>query len=217
MTVPTQRADWRTALLLFRDDGPLARALGRMIRGRAGRVPAPLPLLIAPLPLLVVMILGGDDASHGAVAAAVGFAVLAGGISRGASHGGRLAWLAPPLLRALEYSAIIAIAAVSSEHAPAAAYALIAAVAFRHYDLVYRLRQRGETPPDWVGLVGLGWDGRLVVAVLLLLTGALPAGFYVLAALFGAVFVTEAVAGWAAFARSGRRMLEEDDEEDEDA
>jgi hypothetical protein len=214
MTVPTQRPDWRAALLLYRDDGPPARALGRLA---PARMPAPLPLLLAPLPLLVLMFVGGDDVGHGAVAAAVAFAVLAGGISRGGSHGGRLAWLVPPLVRIVEYGSIIAIAAVSTEHAPGAAYALIAALAFRHYDLVYRLRQRGETPPDWVGLVGLGWDGRLIVAILLLLAGALPAGFFVLAGLFGTVFVSEAVAGWAAFARSGRRMLEEDDEEDEDA
>jgi hypothetical protein len=214
MTVPTQRADWRTALLLYRDDGPLARALGRL--APAG-LPAPLPLLLAPLPLLAVMIVGGDDASKGAVAAAVAFAVLAGGISRGGSHGGRLAWLVPPQVRLTEYGSIIAIAAVSSEHAAGGAYALIAALAFRHYDLVYRLRQRGDTPPDWVGLVGLGWDGRLVVAALLLLLGALPAGFFVLAVVFGGVFVGEAVAGWAAFARAGGRVVAEDDEEDEDA
>jgi hypothetical protein len=213
MTVPTQRADWRTALLLYRDDGPLARALGRLGRPR---IPAPLPLLLAPLPLLVVMIVAGDDAANGAVAAAVAFAALAGGLSRGCSHGGRLAWLVPPLVRIIEYGAIIAIAAVSAENAPGGAYALIAALAFRHYDLVYRLRQRGDTPPEWVGLIGLGWDGRLVVAAILLLAGALPAGFYVLAVVFGAVFVGEAVAGWAAFARAGGRVAD-DEEEDEEA
>ena len=43
MTVPTQRPDWRTALYVYRDDGPLARALGRLVRSR---VPAELPLLL---------------------------------------------------------------------------------------------------------------------------------------------------------------------------
>jgi hypothetical protein len=214
MTVPTQRPDWRTALYVYRDDGPLARALGRLLHSR---VPAELPLLLAPLPLLVLMIARGDDASDAALAATIAWAVLAGGISRGGDHGGRLVWLVPPLLRALEYGAIIAIAAVSSEHAPGGAYALIAALAFRHYDLVYRLRQRGETPPAWVSAFGLGWDGRLVLVTVLLLAGALPAGLYVAAAVFGVVFVAECAAGWAGFARSGRRLVDEEDEEDEEA
>ena len=214
MTVPTQRPDWRTALFVYRDDGPLARALGRPVRSR---VAAELLVLLAPLPLLVLMIVRGDDASNAALAATIAWAVLAGGLSRGGDHTGRLVWLVPPLLRALEYGAIIAVAAASSEHGPAGAYALIAALAFRHYDLVYRLRQRGETPPAWVGRVSLGWDGRLVAVAVLLLAGALPAGCYVLAVVFGAVFVSETAAGWAAFARSGRRLVDEEDEEDEDA
>jgi hypothetical protein len=214
MTVPTQRPDWRRALFVYRDDGPLARALGRLLRSR---VPAELPLLLAPLPLLVLMIVSGDDASDGAIAATIAWAVLAGGLSRGGSHSGRLVWLVPPLLRALEYGAVIAIAAASSESAAGGAYALIAALAFRHYDLVYRLRQRGETPPGWVSVFGLGWDGRLVLVTVLLVAGALPAGFYVAAALFGAVFVTECGAGWYAYARSGRRLVDEEEEEDEDA
>ena len=209
----TRRPDWRSSLFVYRDDGPLARALGPVA---PARLPAPLPLLLAPLPLLALLVGHGDDASHGAVAAAVAWAVLAGGLSRGCSHSGRLAWLVPPLLRALEYGSIVAIAAVSSETAPGGAYALLAAIAFHHYDLVYRLRYRGDSPPTWVSTAGGGWDGRLAVAGLLLAAGALPAGFYLAAALLGAVLVSESAAGWVAFVRSGGRVIDDEDDEDEE-
>jgi hypothetical protein len=209
---PSTRPDWRVALLLYRDDGPLARALGRL---SPRRIPAPLPVVAAALPLIVLLLASGDDAPRGAVAGAAAWAVLFGGLSRGCSHEGRLAWLVPPLLRALEYGSIIGIAAVAAQSAPAGAFALLAAVAFRHYDTVYRLRHRGTTTPPWVTAVSGGWDGRLLATAALMLAGALPAAFYVAGALLAIVLVGESVAGWVEFARSGRRVVD-DDEEDED-
>ena len=107
---------------------------------------------------------------------------------------GRFAWAVPPLIRLVEYAGLLAIGAAGD--ALPAAFALVAALAYRHYDLVYRLRHRGVTPPPWVDAVGLGWEGRLALAVVLLLAGALPAGFFVLAGVLGVVFVAESVAGW---------------------
>jgi hypothetical protein len=214
MTAVATRPDWRIALLLYRDDGPLAHLLGRL---GSRRVPAPLPLVLAALPLLVLIALDGEAAPHGAVAATVAWAVLLAGVSRGCSHEGRLAWLVPPLLRALEYGGIVGITATASRTAPAGAFALLAAVAFRHYDLVYRLRQRGATAPRWVALAAGGWDGRMLLALALTLLGWLPAGFYVAGGLLAILLVGESVAGWVQFARSGRRFVDEDDEEDEEA
>jgi hypothetical protein len=206
------RPDWSRALVLYRDDGLLARALARL---GSRRVPALVPLLAAALPMTVLLFTNGDEAPRGLVTAAVAWAVLAGGVSRGCSHGFALAWLVPPVMRALEYGSMFGIAAATSANTPGAAYALIAVVAFRHYDLVYRLRQRGEVPPAWVNRASGGWDGRLVVACLLMLAGLLPAAMYALAGVLAVLLVGESVHGWVRFARAGHRVTEVEDGEDD--
>ena len=144
----------------------------------------------------------------------IAWVVLAAGASSGSRPRARVSWAEPPLLRATEYSALIWIAGLEGADAYPAAFALLAALTFRHYDLVYRLRHRGVVPARWVSLLGGGWDGRLVVALLLLVLGALPAAYYVAAAVLGAAFVGEAAYGWLAVGRV-QRPLEYEDEEDE--
>ncbi len=210
--IALRRPDWSRALVLYRDDGPLARVLARL---GSRRVPALAPLLAAAAPMAVLLCADGDEAPRGLVAAAVAWAVLAGGVSRGCSHDFSLAWLVPPAMRALEYGSVFGIAAATSPDTPEAAYALVAVVAFRHYDLVYRLKQRGEVPPAWVNRASGGWDGRLVVACLLMLAGLLPAAMFALAGLLAVLLVGESVHGWVQFARSGHRVTEVEDGEDE--
>jgi hypothetical protein len=193
---------------LYRDDGPLARAIGL-------RLPvAPLaPLLVGGVPLAVAIAATGDDASNGLIAAAVAWFVIWGGISSGAPHSDRVRWAVPPALRLAEYSAVIWIAANAGASSLPAAFAFLAVLAYRHYDLVYRLRHQGVAPPAWIGFGG--WDGRLILSVLLLLLGLLPAGFFVAAALMAVVFVAETVASWRRFTRAAGQAGLYDDEEDE--
>jgi hypothetical protein len=194
-----------TALLLYRDDGPPAKLLARL---GSARVPALVALLVAALPMTVLLCADGAHAPHGLLAGCAAWAIVCGGASRGCDHGFRLAWLVPPALRGLEYGSVIGLAAAT----PAAAYALIAAAAFHHYDLIYRLRQRGEVPPGWVSRASGGWDGRIAVVCVLMLAGALPAALYALAALLGVVLVGESVHGWVRFARAGHRVIEVEEE-----
>jgi uncharacterized protein DUF5941 len=194
-----------TALVLYRDDGPLAALLARL---GASRVPALLPLLLAAAPMTVLLCADGAHAPRGLLAGCAAWVVLLGGISRGCDHGFRLAWLVPPALRGLEYGSVVGLAAAT----PAAAYALIAVAAFHQYDLIYRLRQRGEVPPRWVSRAGGGWDGRIVAVGVLMLAGALPAALYALAALLAVVLVGESVNGWVRFARAGHRVIEVEEE-----
>ncbi|HEV2061504.1 MAG TPA: DUF5941 domain-containing protein, partial [Solirubrobacteraceae bacterium] len=163
------------------------------------------------LPLLVAIAVEGDRASDGLAAGVVAWAVLLGGLSRGRTEKGRFRWGVPPLIRLTEYAGLLWIGALGD--ALPAAFALVAALAFRHYDLVYRLRHRGVTPPRWVDLAGLGWEGRLLLGWLLLVVGALPAAFFVLAALLGVVFVTESVAGWTRGVRQRATVYEEEEDE----
>jgi Family of unknown function (DUF5941) len=191
-------------LAALRDDGLLATALGRAVGSRL-RVPPVLVVAAGVAPLLVAIAIAGDDASWGLVAAVVGWAVLVAGASSGRlPPRDRLRWMVLPALRLAEYAGLLWIAAVAGADAVPAAFALLCAIAFRHYDLVYRMRQRRPGPPRWLDRAAGGWDGRLGAALLLAVAGALPAAFYVAAAVLGAAFVAEAVTGWMAYGDSGK-------------
>jgi hypothetical protein len=200
------------ALTVYRDDGPIAEALGRL--GRRAPVPGAVFAVLAALLVVVPALLAGEDAGDGAVGAAVVGATLLGGLATGRAERGSFRWLVPPAIRLTEYAGLLWLGAVAGGSGVPAAFALIAALAFRHYDLVYRLRHRGVTPPRWVDLTGLGWEGRLWAGVLLLELGALPAGFFILAGIFAAVFVTESVAGWTGTVRSQETAVYEEEEDE---
>jgi hypothetical protein len=196
-------------ITVYRDDGPLARALGAL--GRAVPLPAPLLILLGLAPVLVAAVVGVSEPVAGAI---VLWLLLTAGASSGARERPKIRWAEPPLIRATEYITLIWIAGLEGSDAYPAAFALLAALTFRHYDLVYRLRHRGVVPATWVSTLGGGWDGRVVIAYLLLVAGALPAGYYVAAAVLGVAFVGEAIYGWLAVGRV-QRPLEYEDEEDE--
>jgi hypothetical protein len=200
-------------IAVYRDDGPLARMLGGLL-GLALRLPGPALILAGLLPLIAAVAIGGGDASRPAAAAVLAWVLLTAGASSGARPRPKIRWAEPPLLRATEYVALTWVAALEGADAYPAAFALLAALTFRHYDLVYRLRHRGVMPAPWVNGLSGGWDGRLVVAFLLLVAGALPAGYFVAAAVLGTAFVAEAAYAWFAVGRV-QRPLEYEDEEDE--
>lgn len=200
-----------TILDQYRDDGPLARALGAL--GRV--VPLP-PFLLVGAGIAGVLALAaseGDTASNGLLAAGIAWMVVLGGIASGRPHTDRFAWSVPGFLRVGEYASLLLIGANAGDSGAAAAFALIAALAFRHYDLVYRQRFQGEPPPSWVQWVAGGWDGRLVAAWLLLAAGALPEAMFALAGVLGALFVAECVMSWIRL--SGGPVSVYEDEEDE--
>jgi hypothetical protein len=198
---------------VYRDDGPLALALGRAL-GPVVKLPPPLLIVLGLVPLVAVIAIGGPDTSLGVAGAVLAWVVLMLGIASGTPPRPAIRWAEPPLMRATEYTALIWIAALEGSDAYPAAFALLAALTFRHYDLVYRLRHRGVVPARWVSRLSGGWDGRLIVAFVLLAAGALPAGYFVAAGVLGVAFVGEAVYGWLAVGRV-QRPLEYEDEEDE--
>jgi len=201
-----------TQLELYRDDGWAARLLGATAGRRMALPPLPLAL-IGAAGLFAVVAIERDGASEGAVAAAVAWFVLWAGLSSGRPHSDRFAWALPAVLRLGEYGSLIWIGATIGESASAGALALAAALAFRHYDLVYRSRFQGRPPAAWLDVAAGGWDGRLIVVTLLLVAEALPAGLFVLAGVLGVVFGTECVASWARHSAGAVSIYE--DEEDE--
>jgi hypothetical protein len=192
----------------WRDDGPIARAL---------KVALPvwptLLLVIAGLPLLLVMILEGSGASDGLAAAVVAWLVIVGGISGHAPMVDRVRWLVPPLVRALEFGAITWLATLDSPDAVPAAFVFLCAVCFREYDLVYRLRHHGTEPPRLVGDLGLGWDGRVLLVLALVVVEALPAGLYIAAGLMAVLFVGDAIRAWGTLNRSPVTAYDDEEEE----
>lgn len=205
----------QSVLELYRDDGPLARALGTTLGARIG-LPAVVLVVAAVAAPLAVLALGGDDVPLLAVGAAVAWLVVLGALSQGREHNDRFAWMVPPLLRLAECGGLLWLASRAGPAAVAAAFALLAAVAFRHYDIVYRLRYQGVAPPAWVGQAAAGWEGRLLLGFTLLAVGALPAGFFVAAGLLAVLFVAESVAGWTRLARARRPAPYSDEEEEEE-
>ena len=141
--------------------------------------------------------------------------VLAGGVGERPAATDRLRWAVPPLLRAVEYGGAAVDRRDRRRRSLPAAFALLCAVAFRHYDArLPACATAASPPPRWVRLAGGGWDGRLVLACVLLLAGALPAGFYALAVALACLFVGEAHrTGWRHAGRAQPPVY--DDEEDE--
>ena len=211
--VPRARPGEST-LDVYRDDGPLARALGRVLGVRLSLPPVAL-VTVGALPLFAAIAIEGSGASDALVAAAIGWLVLIAGASSGRPQEDRLRWAAIPVLRLAEYAAVLWIGALAGGSGPAAAFALLAAVAFRQYDLVYRLRYQG-TPPRWLGDVAGGWEGRLVVAWVLLAADAVPAGFFALAVALGLLFVGESAYSWARVRRADAVVEYEDEEAGEE-
>jgi hypothetical protein len=177
-------------------------------------VPAVLLIAAGAIPPAVAIVLAGDGASWPLVAATIGWLVLLAGASSARPLRDRLRWTVPPALRVVEYGGLLWIAAVAGADAVPGAFALLCVITFRHYDVVYRLRQRGVTPPRWLALVAGGWDCRLLAGVALTAAAAVPAGFHVAAALLAVAFAGESIASWMTFGRTQQTPVYEDEEED---
>lgn len=204
----------RSRLDAYRDDGPVARVLGRVL-GDVVPVPAVVLTLLSALPLVAVLALDGEGVDEVALGTAVVWCVLAGGVASGRPDSGRFAWAVPPLLRLLEYGGLLALAALAGPRALPWCFALVGVLAFHHYDTVYRLRHQGVAPPQWLSLASGGWDGRLLLAYVLLLAGAVPAGFLVAAVVLAVTYLAESVVSWLRFTQAQRPALYDDEDEDE--
>jgi uncharacterized protein DUF5941 len=216
MTATVAPAEQRPALPnsveVYRDDGPISLAIGRAL-GPSLPLPAMALLLAGVGAILALAAFAGSDASLGLAAAGVAWLLLTLGTTSKRWPKESFHWAVPSLVRLGEYATLAWLAATAD--ALPAAFALIAALTFRHYDLVYRLRHRAEVPPAWLNRLAAGWDGRVIIAWALLALGALPAAMYIWAGLLGAVSVAEAAVSWRRFERSRTTAGEFDELEGE--
>ncbi|GES29060.1 hypothetical protein San01_15470 [Streptomyces angustmyceticus] len=189
------------ALADLADSGPLAEliAAGARGRGRTGSYLAPAMAFLSAAVLLVWVIFQDDPASWLTVGVAACSALLAGAaVSRPLK--GALDWLVPPFFRAGEYLAILVLAARADvPGALPAAYGLVAAVAYHHYDTVYRIRGGTGAPPRWLVRATGGHEGRILV-VTVLAAALSPEGFTIaltaLAVVLALLVLVESIRFW---------------------
>lgn len=154
------------ALADLADSGPLAEAAAAFGPRLGGSWSAPVTALLAGV-LMIASALSQPFGSWHTILAAVVYAMLSGmAVSRPLK--GALDWLVPPIFRAAEYCTVLILAARSDvPGALPAAFGLVSAVAYHHYDTVYRIRGGTGAPPRWLVRTIGGHEGRtLVVAVL---------------------------------------------------
>ncbi|MET7904885.1 DUF5941 domain-containing protein [Streptomyces sp. NPDC005355] len=150
------------ALADLADSGPLAELVARVSGRRAYPYRAPGLAVVGAAPLLSLAAVL-DVGSWVLPGAALGYAVCAG-IAVGAPLKGPLDWLVPPVFRVAEYGTILILAARSGVNgALPAAFGLVAAVAYHHYDTVYRIRGGTGAPPHWLVRAIGGHEGRILV------------------------------------------------------
>ncbi|MFB7784634.1 DUF5941 domain-containing protein [Streptomyces vinaceus] len=175
------------ALADLADSGPVAelagRAVGRMAPG-AGIAAA----VIGSVALLWTAWAYEFGARQVIIAAAF-YAVLAGAaVARPLK--GALDWLVPPVFRAAEYTTVLILAAKADvPGALPAAFGLVAAVAYHHYDTVYRIRGGSGAPPRWLVWTAGGHDGRVLLTTVLASALAARAADFPVALTALAVFV----------------------------
>ncbi|MFJ2402436.1 DUF5941 domain-containing protein [Streptomyces xanthochromogenes] len=185
------------ALAELADSGPLAQ----LIAAKAPRMPGA-PVLAAVGALLVVAAALTLPVGSGLVIGAAALYAVLSGLALARPLKGPLDWLVPPLFRVAEYCTVLILAARSDvAGALPAAFGLVAAVAYHHYDTVYRIKGGSGAPPQWLVRVIGGHEGRtLVVTVFAAVLAARDTDFTLaltaLAAVIALVVLVESIRFW---------------------
>lgn len=185
------------ALADLTDNGPLSELLVRFVPRGGIRVPAPLYAVVGAVLLAAAAWFDGPGWSL-TLAAVVYVLLSAEAAARPLK--GALDWLVPPVLRAAEYGTVLVLAAKADVHgALPAAFGLVAAVAYHHYDTVYRIRGDAGAPPAWLVRAIGGQEGRtLLVTVLaaLLTASQFTVALTVIAVCVALLVLVESIRFW---------------------
>lgn len=177
-----------TALEVHRDEGPLVSVAS------PGTLAVPEVVLLAVAAGLTCMALAADrllPVAHPAVTVLVVATWLLAMTARWGRSLPRLDWPIPALLRVVEYGAVLTLVGESGW-----TYAVLAILAFHHYDIVYRRSLRGDDPPRWLQLAIGGWAVRLPVLVIASALGQGRSMAVLLAVYLSPLVVGESVTGW---------------------
>ncbi|MEW2271353.1 DUF5941 domain-containing protein [Streptomyces griseofuscus] len=186
------------ALADLADSGPLSEAVGRVARRGLPGLAVPAVALLGGAAVVACSALSG----YGSVVPVIGALVyvLTSALAVARPLKGALDWLVPPFFRAAEYGTVLALAGKAGVNgALPAAFGLVAAVAYHHYDTVYRIRGNAGAPPAWLVRSIGGHDGRtlLVTVLAAALTAAqFTAALTVLAVIVALVVLAESIRFW---------------------
>lgn len=196
-----------SGIIGYRGDGPLSVWIGGFVDGK---LPPAAPLVVGLLVTGVLSFTGLEKLS--AVLMFVpAEAMLLAALGCWHPHDGTRDWLVPALIHIGEYVFLAALG-FSFRVPPPFTFALLAAVALRHFDLAYRARN--QVSPGWfmrpganIGRTallpgadwrGLGWEGRMLIAALFAAAGALPYAYPAAAVYLWFMLGWEALTGWSA-------------------
>lgn len=153
------------ALVDLTDSGPLAELLTRVARGVPRLAPAAVALVAGAL-LVISAALTPYGSWWPVLGAAVYVLLSPAALLKPLK--GALDWLVPPFYRAAEYLTVLVLAAHADVNgALPAAFGLVAAVAYHHYDTVYRIRGNAGAPPHWLVRATGGHEGRTLLVTVL--------------------------------------------------
>ncbi|MET9128148.1 DUF5941 domain-containing protein [Streptomyces sp. NPDC004528] len=185
------------ALADLADSGPLVELLVRFARGTV-RHAAPVSAFAGGFLVVASAVLWGPGWQT-VVFAVVHTLMSAVAVARPLK--GALDWLVPPLFRAAEYLTVLVLAVDADVNgALPAAFGLVAAVAYHHYDTVYRIRGNAGAPPQWLVRATGGHEGRtlLVTVLAAVLTAAqFEVALTVLAVAVAVLVLFESIRFWA--------------------
>ena len=209
LTRQAARADRAVrALADLTDRGPLGDSFAAVLQGPAARLPsfaAPAVALLGGAAVVAASAFAPYGSGWPVLAACVACATT--GLATATPLKGALDWLVPPFFRAAEYGTVLVLAArATADGALPAAFGLVAAYAYHHYDTVYRIRGDAGAPPVWLVRSIGGHEGRTLLVTVLawgLAGSGLTAALTALAVLVALVVLTESIRFWTTRMPSG--------------
>jgi hypothetical protein len=181
-------ADEDHGLAAYRGDGVLASWIGALVDGRL----PPLPPLLAGLLVTGVLAALGLENLPGILVLTPIEAMMLAALGARHPHDGRLDWLVPALLLAGE-GVFLAALGLARHVTPWVVFALLAAVLVRHVDLACRARAGRGIEAD---VLGLGWEGRMLLAGVAATAGIVPFAYAVLSGYLWLLFIWDFLTGW---------------------
>ncbi|TGB15031.1 DUF5941 domain-containing protein [Streptomyces sp. MZ04] len=152
------------ALADLADNGPLASAFAAL-KPAGLSLPAPVIAFVGGAVIVCVAAFTSYGSPWVVVAAVI--YVVTSGLALARPLKGPLDWLVPPFFRVAEYGTVLVLAVNADVNgALPAAFGLVAAVAYHHYDTVYRIKGGTGAPPHWLVRAIGGQEGRVLVVAL---------------------------------------------------
>jgi hypothetical protein len=178
------------AIAAARDDGPIARFAGAVVRGQL----VPLPPAVAGLTATILLCTLGLHGLAGLVLLTPVAAMLLAAPGSAHPHDKPLDWLTPLVIQAGQYAYLAALGFAKGVPGPLV-FALIGLVAVRQLDAAYRARY---PMPAGDPRGGIGWEGRMLAAGVGAMLGVGPLTYLALTVYLLWLVSSGSLASWLA-------------------